>query len=212
VKVAIIGAGNVGSALATSATRAGHDVTVTAQSSESAQSTAAQTGGRAVADTREAVRQSDIVILAVPYAAIDDVIEEAGDALDGKIVVDVTNPVAADLGSRLTEGTSAAAQIAERLPKAHVFKAFNTLFASRMAEPNVDGTTVDGFVAGPDGEQKHKLLDFVESLGFRPMDAGPLSLAGALEDLALLNIGLNARQGWSWQSGWKLVGPTSKAA
>ena len=212
MKVAIIGAGNVGAALAGSAVKAGHDVSVTAHTPASATATAAQTGARAITDTRAAVRDAELVILAIPYPAIDDVLAEAGDALDGKIIVDVTNPVAPDLASRLTDGTSAAAEIAQKLPNAQVFKAFNTLFASRMADPNVDGTFVDGFVAGADGAAKQKLLDFVGSLGFRPIDAGPLALAAALEDLALLNIGLNARQGWAWQSGWKLVGPTSKAA
>ena len=212
MKVAIIGAGSVGTALAGSAVKAGHEVTVTAQSAASAKATAAQTGARAVPDTRAAVSDAELVILAIPYSAIDDVLVAAGDALDDKIIVDVTNPVSPDLAGRLTEGTSAAAQIAEKLPNAQVFKAFNTLFASRMADPNVDGTFVDGFVAGADGEAKQKLLGFIGSLGLRPIDAGPLALAAALEDLALLNIGLNARQGWAWQSGWKLVGPTSKAA
>jgi predicted dinucleotide-binding enzyme len=212
VKVAIIGAGNVGTALAGAAVRAGHDVAITAQSAESARKSALQTGARAVSDTREVTRDAELVILAIPYAAIDGVLADVGDALAGKIVVDVTNPVAPDLASRLTEGTSAAAEIAAQIPTAHVFKAFNTLFASRMADPKVDGTTVDGFVAGPDGDAKQQLIDFIASLGFRPIDAGPLPLAAALEDLALLNIGLNARQGWAWQSGWKLVGPTSSKA
>ena len=60
--------------------------------------------------------------------------------------------------------------------------------------------------------RSRRCSEFVESLGFRPIDAGPLTLAAALEDMALLNIGLNARQGLTWQSGWKLVGPMDKAA
>lgn len=212
MKVAIVGAGNVGSALAGAAVGAGHEVVLTARSAESTQAAATKTGARAVADTRGAVTEAEIVILAIPYTAIDEVLGELGDALDGKIVVDVTNPVAPDMTSRLTNGTSAAAQIAERLPRAKVYKAFNTLFAARMSDPNVDGTIVDGFVAGEDGPAKDTLVEFVRSLGFRPIDAGPLPLAAALEDLALLNIGLQIRQGWSWQSGWKLVGPTGSAA
>ena len=212
MKVAIIGAGNVGTALAEAATKAGHDVTVTARTPESAKSTADQTGAQSITDTADAVRGAEIVILAVPYSALDEVVAEAGDALEDKIILDVTNPVSPDLSGRLTEGTSATQQISDLVPSAQVFKAFNTLFASRMAAPDVDGTVVDGFVAGPDGDAKQTVLGFVESLGFRPIDAGPLTLAAALEDMALLNIGLNARQGLSWQSGWKLVGPMSKAA
>jgi len=212
VKVAIVGAGNVGTALTNAAIKAGHEVTITARSTESARSTAEKTGAHSIASTSDAVGGADIVILAVPYAALDEVVSDAGDALHGKIILDVTNPVAPDLSGRLTEGTSAAQEISDRVPDAQVFKAFNTLFASRMADPDVDGTPVDGFVAGPDGASKQTVLGFVESLGFRPIDAGPLPLAGALEDMALLNMGLNARQGLSWQSGWKLVGSLDKAA
>lgn len=212
MKVSIVGAGNVGTALTNASIKAGHDVTITARSPESAESTAVETGAHFIANTGDAVRNADIVILAVPYAALDEVVNDAGGALNGKIILDVTNPVSPDLSSRLTEGTSAAQEIATRIPDAQVFKAFNTLFASRMAAPDVDGTPVDGFVAGPDGDAKQQVLGFVESLGFRPIDAGPLSLAAALEDMALLNIGLNVRQGLTWQSGWKLVGPMGKAA
>ena len=88
-------------------------------------------------------------------------------------------------------------------------KAFNTAFASRQADPVVDGVRVDGYVAGDDAEAKAAVLQLVESIGFVPIDVGPLAMSRALEGMGLLNITLNIRNGWPWQDGWKLVGPTS---
>ena len=87
-------------------------------------------------------------------------------------------------------------------------KAFNTAFASRQADPVVDGVRVDGYVAGDDSDAKATVLSLVESIGFVPIDTGPLAMARVLEGMGLLNISLNIRNGWQWQDGWKLVGPT----
>jgi predicted dinucleotide-binding enzyme len=107
--------------------------------------------------------------------------------------------------------TSAAERLQELLPEAHVVKAFNTAFASRMAEPVVEGVPVDGFVAGDDDEARARVLGLVGELGFRPVDAGPLAMARSLEALAWLNIYLNMSHGWSWQAGWRLVEPVPVA-
>lgn len=107
------------------------------------------------------------------------------------------------------DGTSAAEQLQERLPDVPVVKAFNTAFAARQEEPTVDGTRSDGFVAGDDADAKSKVLDVVGSIGFRPIDVGSLGMARALEAMANLNITLQMSNQWSWQTAWKLVGPTS---
>ena len=93
-------------------------------------------------------------------------------------------------------------------PNARVVKAFNTVFAAHQADPVVDGIHLDGFVAGDDGAAKEQVLGLVGSLGFRPIDAGALAMARALEGMAVLNISLNMTNGWPWQTGWKLLGPT----
>jgi predicted dinucleotide-binding enzyme len=93
-------------------------------------------------------------------------------------------------------------------PNARVVKAFNTILAAHQAAPDIDGIQLDGFVAGDDGAAKKKVLELVTSLGFRPIDAGPLAMARALEGMGTLNISLNMTNGWPWQSGWKLLGPT----
>jgi NADPH-dependent F420 reductase len=210
MNIAIIGAGNVGRALAASSVRAGHAVVISSSDPTHATAVAAATGARAAESNREAVEAGDVVILAVPTAAIASVADELGAALEGKIVVDVTNRPTPDPTRAGT--TSIAEETAALVPGARVVKAFNTAFASRQADPIVDGTPLDGFVAGDDPEAKATVLELARSIGFRPIDAGPLAFARTLEGMAWLNISLNMTNGWSWQDGWKLVGPTAPTA
>ena len=155
---------------------------------------------------------ADVVVLAVPYGAVAGIVDELGDALAGKVVIDATNPLNDTFTDLATTGVSAAEQLQDRLPNASVVKAFNTIFASRHADPTQDGTPLDAFIAGDDTTAKEKAGRLASSLGYRVVDAGGLRMARALEEMAFLNIALNAADGWSWQSGWKLVGPTGGAA
>jgi 8-hydroxy-5-deazaflavin:NADPH oxidoreductase len=209
MKIAIIGAGNVGKALSGSFVRAGHDVTISSQHPDNARAAAAETGAKAAATNAGAVPSAEVVVLAVPYGALAEVVDELGDALTGKVVVDATNPLRPDYQGLAVEGTSAAEQVQARVKGAKVVKAFNTAFAARQADPLVDGTPLDAFVAGDDEQAKATVMELARSIGFHPIDAGPLELARALEALALLNIMLQIRNNWTWQTGWKLVGPTS---
>ena len=208
MNIAIIGAGNVGGALAGSSVRAGHTVTLSSKTPAHAEAKAKETGARAVSKTADAVKAADVVILAVPYAAVDSIIAELGDALAGKVLIDVTNRMKPDAIAESVDGTSASEQIQKRAPKAKVAKAFNYAFASKKPDPMVDGQAIDGFVAADDAVAKKTTLELARSLGFRPIDAGPLAMARALEAMAILNIALQIQNGWPWQSGWKLVGPT----
>jgi len=209
MQIAIIGSGNVGKALAGSFTRAGHQVTLSATSPEHAQAAATQAGGQAAESNRQAVASAQVVVLAVPYPAVDGVLAEVGDALAGKLLVDVTNRVdPADPGSVL-DGSSAAEQIQARVPAARVVKAFNTALAARQADPVIEGIALDAFIAGDDDQAKQAVGELAGSIGFRPIDAGPLVMARALEAMALLNITLQLRNNWPWQAGFKLVGSTS---
>jgi NADPH-dependent F420 reductase len=202
MKVAIIGAGNVGTALASSITRAGHDVTISASTPESARQAAEITGAHAAPDNSSAVRDSEVVILAVPYVGAGrDVATEIRDASSGRVVVDATNPMKPDYSGLATEGTSAAEEFQKQLPDANVVKAFNTIFASNQAKPD---RSIDAYVAGDDGDAKEKVLQLVESIGFAPVDVGSLRTARHLEGMAFINIGLNAANGWDWSSAWRL--------
>lgn len=202
MKVAIIGAGNVGKALAGSITRAGHDVTISARSVDSARAAAEQTGAAAAESNVAAVEGADVVILAVPYVTAGaSVADEIRDAAAGRTVVDATNPMKPDGSGLATEGTSAAEEFQRHLPEANVIKAFNTLFASNQANPSPE---IDAYVAGDDGDAKATVMRLVDSMGFAPVDVGPLQSARHLEGMALINIGLNATNGWSWTSAWRL--------
>ena len=212
MKIAIIGAGNVGRALAASSVRAGHNVILSSSDPDDARIAARATGAGAATSNRSAVEGAHVVILAVPFSAMASLAGELGDVLAGKVVVDVTNRPTPDLSAAASDGSSAAEAVAAMLPGARVVKAFNTAFASRMADPVVDGVQLDGYVAGDDAAAKAAVLELVASIGFRPIDVGPLAMARTLEALAWLNISLNMQNGWAWQDGWKLVGPTAVAA
>jgi 8-hydroxy-5-deazaflavin:NADPH oxidoreductase len=202
MKVAIIGAGNVGTALATSITNAGHTVTITARDPEHARAAAERSGATPASSNVAAAREADLVILAVPYAgATERVADDIRGEVAGKTVVDVTNPLTPDYSGLATDGTSAAEELQKRLPDAHVVKAFNTIFATNQAAPSRD---IDGYVAADDANAKREVISLVESMGFTALDVGPLVAARHLEGMAFINIGLNAQNGWSWTSAWKL--------
>ena len=202
MKVAIIGAGNVGKALATSITRAGHDVTLTAKHPEHAEAVAREIGATTAATNAAAVGDADVVILAVPFvAAGEEVANEIRDDSAGKTIIDVTNPIKPDLSGLATEDSSAAEEFQKLLPDAKVVKAFNTIFASNQANPTQE---VDGYVAADDEGAKQQVISLIESMGFAALDVGPLSASRFLEGMALINIGLNAQNGWTWTSAWKL--------
>lgn len=205
--IAIIGAGNVGTALAGPLARAGHHVTISATHPEHASLAAKATRTRSVGTNKEAIEAADVVILAVPGTAFGAIVGEVGGSLTGKVVIDVSNRPTPDPAGA---GTSAAEELQAMLPNASVVKAFNTVFASRQADPNIGGVPADGFVAADDDEAKRTVLDLIESIGFRPVDAGSLAVARTLEGMAWMIIKRNM-QGGTWQEAWVLLDPSSRS-
>lgn len=130
----------------------------------------------------------------MPYAAAAAVVSEYGDALRGKVIIDITHPITPDFQSFVTPDDSSGAQeIAKAAPAgAQVVKAFNALFSHVLAAGPAEGHTLDVFIAGDDAQAKAHVSAFIESLGLRPMDTGELPMARALENLALLQLGLVA--------------------
>jgi NADPH-dependent F420 reductase len=207
MKIAIIGSGNVGKALARSSLRAGHSVTLSSAHAETAAEVATSLGAHAAASNTEAVHGADIVIIAVPHEKLGEVFRGLGAAVDGKVVIDATNHLNLQNPAEVLGGPSNAEEIQKRHPGVKVVKAFNYAFSFRMADPIVDGVHLDGFVAGDDQAAKVKALELVESIGFRPIDAGPLVMARVLEGMGQLVVSLQIKNGWPFQNGWKLVGP-----
>lgn len=209
MKVAIIGSGNVGSAVARAAKRTGHEVVVADVATDSLKTLGDTLGVETTGSNRDAVRSADAVVLAVPFGAVEGIATDIADDVGDKIVIDVTNPLKDDFSGLATEGTSGAELVQGRLPRARVVKAFNTVLAANQDKAEIDGVQLDGFVAGDDADAKKQVSYLLEEIGYRTIDVGPLSAARYLEAMAFLNIALNAGNGWSWQTGWKLVGPTN---
>ena len=190
--ISIIGTGGMAAAIGGLAAKAGHTVEVISRDAAKARALAEQVGAGATTGTFGAAPAGDIVILAVPYSAFLDVVKQYGEELAGKVLVDITNPVVSDHTSFVTPGDSSGAQeIAKAAPfDAKVVKAFNTQFSHVLAAGPAEGYPLDVFIAGDDAHAKARVSAFIESLGLRPMDTGPLSMARTLEHACLLSLGL----------------------
>ena len=212
MKIAIIGSGNVGKALAVSAIRGGHDdVSLSASTPEHAAEAAVATGAKAAPSNGEAVTGADVVILAIPAAIASEVVSELGAALEGKTVIDVTNRVNPSDPASVLDGDSVTEQLMVLVPRANFVKAFNTNFAAVMANPTVGGIQADAYIAGDDAGARGAVVALARSMGFRPLDVGPAAIARVLEGMGLVNVMLQLANGWPWQSSWKLIGPTGDA-
>lgn len=196
MRVGIIGAGNVGSALGHRLAARGHEIVFGVR--EPARGAATVKGGvpdgAQVASVSDAVRGSDAVILATPWGGVADALREAGAGrgnLDGVTLIDATNPLGPgftlDVGPN---GASAAERIQSLAPRAHVVKAFNTTGANNMLDPAYDGAPTVMFYAGDDADAKRTTRQLVADVGFEPIDAGPLIRARELEHFAMLWIAL----------------------
>jgi 8-hydroxy-5-deazaflavin:NADPH oxidoreductase len=187
--VSIIGTGNMAQALSSVITKGGNTVELIAHSE----------AGKAVS--------GDIVILAVPYSAVADVIAARGDQLAGKVVVDITNPLDfATFDSLVVPADgSAAAEIAAALPQSRVIKAFNTTFAATLASGTTGGLPTTVLIAGDDADAKSQLAGIVTAGGLRAVDAGSLRRARELEALGFLQLTLAAAEKISWTGGFGLV-------
>jgi 8-hydroxy-5-deazaflavin:NADPH oxidoreductase len=190
--ISIIGSGNMARAIGTLALKGGNTVEIVGRDADKARTLAGALGNGATAGTWGAPPTGNIVILAVLFASAVPVVSEYGEALAGKIVVDITNPFNADAtGLAIPHDTSIAQLVDAATPATtSVLKAFNTLFSHILAA----GNPVDVFMAGDDVRAKAELADFIASLELRPRDAGDLSMAHWLEGAGLLEMGL-ARTG-----------------
>jgi 8-hydroxy-5-deazaflavin:NADPH oxidoreductase len=189
MNVTIIGTGNMGSAFARQLSSAGHVVRVTGRDAAKAAGLARQHRGVEAVDISRA-READVIILATPYESAAAALAAVGD-VQGKVVVDITNPLTADfMGLTIGHTTSAAEEIARAVPGAVVVKAFNTVFAQVLAEGADLGTgsKVPVFVASDDARAKETAAALARSIGFDVIDAGGLKNARYLEPVGGLNI------------------------
>jgi hypothetical protein len=191
MKVAIIGKGHVGSAVAKGLTSKGHEV---------------KFGHRDPKEpVLEAAQWGEIVFIAVPYDAVAQTAKELGSAADGKPVVDVTNAIGPKGELAVGFSTSGAEELQKMLPKAFVVKALNTVFAANQSTGQIGQEQLTLFVAGDQAKAKKTVMRLGKDIGFEPIDAGPLKNARYLEPMAMLIIDLGYMLGMGTNIGYKLV-------
>jgi predicted dinucleotide-binding enzyme len=202
MKVTIIGAGNMARGIGSRVVAGGNELELVARNAEAGGALAGELGG-STADSPS----GDAVVLAVPYGEVGDVVSTHGDALRGKVVIDITNPVDwSTMDSLVTPADSSAAEeIAKLLPDGTpVVKAFNTNFAATLSSGEVAGEPLDVLLAGDDADAKEKVASFVEAAGLRSRDVGPLRRARQLEQLGFLHISAQEPMGSGWGSAIKI--------
>jgi predicted dinucleotide-binding enzyme len=196
--VAIIGTGKMGSGLARLLTSKGVQVAIGGRDPAKAAKLAEEIGGGTQGGgIASAVKPAHVVILAVWYQQMADIIRQAGD-LTGKILIDISNPVTGDFkGLTIGHTTSAAEEIQKLAPQAVVVKVYNAIFAELLpAEAREGRAPVQVFVAGDDEAAKKVVSEVVAKGGFEPVDSGPLSNSRFLEPVGEINIWFGFFLGW----------------
>jgi 8-hydroxy-5-deazaflavin:NADPH oxidoreductase len=191
--------------IATRALAGGHAVTLLGTVAEKAEALAGELAGDVEAGVVGDPLGGDVIVLAVPYGAIDSVLGTCNRQLDGRVVIDISNPVDFSTLTPLTvESGSAAQELAQKSPRAKVVKAFNATFA-RTLTGQVAGQTLDVLIASDDEGAKRTVSLLVGDAGLRPLDAGPLARARELEALGYLHMALQPAVGNGWASTMKVV-------
>lgn len=211
--IAIVGVGNMGSAISKSLAKAGYPLLLNAPNPEKVKSLMEEiknSGSSEKVEHKTSVKDlgkaADIIILAVPYQAESELAGELRDVAKGKIVISISNPLNETYDGLVTDpDTSAAEELQQALPDAKVVKSFNTVFAADYANPNIDGKKVDAFVAGDDDDAVNRISEVVQSMGLNPLIAGKLSTSRTLENMQLLLIQLNMKNDYNWRAGCSQV-------
>ncbi len=191
MKIAIVGKGNVGTAVGAGLNRKGHEIKFGHRDPKEPVAAAAKWG--------------EVIILAAPYTEVQSTAKEIGSAADGKTLIDATNAIGPDGDLAVGFKTSAAEELQKMLPKAHVVKAFNTVFAQNQNTGRVGNQQLTAFVAGNDPKAKQKAMQLTRDIGFDSVDSGPLKAARYLEPMAMLIINLGYAYKLGTNIGFKLV-------
>jgi predicted dinucleotide-binding enzyme len=208
MNVTIIGTGNMARAIGSRLVAGGHDVTVLGKDTADAEAVIEDIGadGSAKPGRSGDPIADDVVVLAVYYPDAKGAVERYGEALSGKVVIDITNPVNESFDGLVTPPDGSAAQeLAASAPGARVVKAFNTTFAGTLREGEVSGQPLDVFLAGDDDDARATVSRLVEDAGLRPIDAGPLKRARELEAAGLLHMSIQAPLGTGFGSALKIL-------
>lgn len=212
MKIAVIGAGNLGGTLGKRWAKAGHEVVFGVPDPTNAKLTALvrESGPKArAASVPEAAREAAVVVLAVPWDSARDALAAAGD-LRGRVLIDATNPVpltpqGLQNGLVIGHTTSGGEEIARWAKGARVVKAFKTTGWQNMANPQYWPQALTMLLCGDDADAKKVATELAQQLGFEPVDVGPLRSARYLEAVAMLWIDMAVLQGFGTNFGFRLV-------
>ncbi len=209
--ITIIGNGNMARGIAIRALAANQTVEILGQEAAKAQALANELGKGVTFGTTADAPKGSIVVLAVPFDAAKSVVSTYGEALAGKTIVDITNPVDFETFDSLVvePGTSAAEEIAKLAPEgASVVKAFNTTFAGPLAAAESGGQPLDVFIAGDKTDATSAVSSFVSAAGLRPLVVGPLKRARELEGFQFVLMTMQANpefEDFNWDTGLQVT-------
>ncbi|MDB5021046.1 MAG: oxidoreductase coenzyme F420-dependent [Pedobacter sp.] len=150
--------------------------------------------------------EADVIVLAVPYSAENEIASKIKDVANQKIVISIANPLNDHYNGLVTASdTSAAEELQKLLPNSRVIKAFNTVLAADFTTPVIAGMQVDAFIAGNNTQALESVSELVRTTGLNPIIAGDLSVSRTLEQMTLLLIQLNMKNNYNWLAGWKIL-------
>jgi hypothetical protein len=204
MRIAIIGTGNIGGALASLWHSAGHEPILGVRVADAILATKEKFPAMTVMLAHDAMRAAEVILLATPWHAAESVLSEVG-SLSGKVLIETTNPLLPDLSGLSLSGSSAAETIQQWQPAARVVKAFNSLGAGYLGRGQVAGTIADGFYCGDDAEAKATTAELIAQAGLAPCDVGPLRNARYLEAIAMLWIDMAVHQRRTGRFAFKLL-------
>ena len=201
LRIAVLGAGNIGGTLGRKWALAGHKISFAVNNPDSGRAQALRTelGTKVtIGSVVDALANSDVVVMALPGKAMDETITKHTAQLDGKIIIDTAN--------RMGGGPmNSFATFQTHTPHARVFRAFNTLGWENFADPVFDGIQADLFYCGPDGDAREVVEQLIEDVGMRPMRLGDVDQVGLVDSVASLWFALALGQGKGRQLAFKVL-------
>lgn len=206
--VTIIGTGKMARGVGSRVLAGGHQLTVVGKDAASAEAVATDLGEAGSVRTAVAgdALEGEVVVLAVYYPDARTAVQQYASQLEGRVVVDVTNPVNETFDDLVVPPDgSATRELAQLAPGGRFVKAFNTTFANTLRTGEVSGHELDVLLAGDDEEAKSKVATLARDGGLNPIDTGPEKRARELEALGLLHMGVQGTLGTGYASAVKFV-------
>lgn len=205
MKIAIIGSGNVGATIGSSWNNSGHEIIFGSRNPQDEKHIGLEKYAQVVTIS-QAAALAEVIVLAMPWQAAEEVIQEMGNALDGKIVMDATNPLKPDLSGLLLSGNdSGGEQVARWAPNTKVVKALNSAFANVMAKPEINGIKSTMLIAGDDEMALNTVSELVNDLGFQSQKMKGIENSRLIEMVGLTLITLGYKQGLGNEFGFTLL-------